>query len=78
MPEEDYTDILKVTKKIGKKLDEALNCNRTCLVLEGFAVDHAHVRLHPFYRGKHFTFDGGPQVTAEELKQVADKIRAIL
>lgn len=77
MPEKEYTELLKLAQKVGKKLDAALGCERTCLALEGFAIDHAHVRLHPFYRGKPFTFDGGPQASLEELKRVADKIRKI-
>ena len=75
MPEEEYIEILKVARKLGKQLDKALGCDRTCLALEGLAVDHAHVRLHPFYKGKRFTFDGGPQATPEELKSVGEKIR---
>ena len=75
MPDEEYIEILKLAKKLGKQLDSALGADRTCLALEGFAVDHAHVRLHPFYKGKPFTFDGGPQANPEELKRVAEKIR---
>ena len=78
LPESDYIEILKLAKKLGKLLDKALDADRTCLALEGFAVDHAHVRLHPFYKGKPFTFDGGPQVTTDELKKVGDNIRLVI
>ena len=44
MPEKDYIEILKVARKVGKQLDKALGADRTCLVLEGLEIDHAHVR----------------------------------
>src|SRR3989344_3934934 len=76
MPEKEYVEIMKVARKLGKQLDKALGADRTCLVLEGLEIDHAHVRLHPYYKGKPFTIlPGSWQAPHELLKKTGDRIR---
>src|SRR3989338_2341900 len=76
MPEKDYIEILKVARKVGKQLDKALGSDRTCLVLEGLEINHAHVRLHPHYKNRPFTILPSPwQAPPELLKQTGNQIR---
>ena len=65
-----------VSKKISKALDKAFSTTRTCAVIEGFEVPHVHIRLYPC-QGEAILWKRH-EATDEELKEVADKIRAAL
>ena len=49
MPEKDYSNLMKTSRKIAKLLDKKLNVQRTALVMEGLGVNHAHIKLYPIY-----------------------------
>lgn len=50
VPEDVYIDLLKAARKVGKLLDRKLeDVGRTGLMLEGFGVDHLHVKLFPMH-----------------------------
>lgn len=72
-----YQHLFAVAKRITKAIDQALTPLRTCLVVEGFEVPHAHIKLYPMHEPK-LTLSAGPQATREELEVVASKIRATL
>jgi histidine triad (HIT) family protein len=72
-----YEHILAVAKRVAKAIDQALTPLRTCLVIEGFEVPHAHIKLFPTTEPKLPT-GGGPQASMEELEIVAEKIRRVL
>ncbi|MAZ29659.1 HIT family protein [bacterium] len=42
-----YLHVFAVAKKIATALDIELKTERTCMVLEGFEVPHAHLKLYP-------------------------------
>lgn len=42
-----YQHLFAVAKRIALALDAALDTERTCMVLEGFEVPHAHLKLYP-------------------------------
>ncbi len=42
-----YQHLFMVTKKIAKALDITYKTLRTCVVIEGFEVPHAHIKLYP-------------------------------
>jgi histidine triad (HIT) family protein len=42
-----YQHLFGVAKRIAGALDTALQTERTCLVVEGFEVPHAHLKLYP-------------------------------
>lgn len=46
--DEEYSHLLSVARKVAKATDTALGTTRTCLVIEGFEVQHAHIKLFPF------------------------------
>ncbi|MCR9264152.1 MAG: HIT family protein [Flavobacteriaceae bacterium] len=47
---EDLTKLTIAAKKVGKLLDAKLEgVGRTALMMEGFGVDHAHVKLFPMH-----------------------------
>ena len=46
----ELADLVIAAKKAGKLLDEKLqDGGRTALMMEGFGVDHAHVKLFPMH-----------------------------
>ncbi|MEK6907559.1 MAG: HIT family protein [Nanoarchaeota archaeon] len=78
LKESEYTDLFLKSKKIAKVIDRAFNTIRTCMVIEGFAVDHIHVRLHPCYEKYLNLKPMQPKPTNEELNEIASKIKSLL
>jgi histidine triad (HIT) family protein len=50
LPDEILTELILAAKRVGRLLDDRLeDVGRTGLILEGFAVDHAHAKLFPMH-----------------------------
>ena len=49
LSDDKYCEFLKVVKKVGKILQNALNVKRVALVFEGTGVAHVHAKLYPLY-----------------------------
>jgi diadenosine tetraphosphate (Ap4A) HIT family hydrolase len=50
LPDPVLTDLVLAAKRVGRLLDDRLgDVGRTGLILEGFAVDHAHAKLFPMH-----------------------------
>lgn len=49
MPPNEYKEFFKVVKTISKKLEKVLKVKRVALVVEGLAVNHAHIKLYPLH-----------------------------
>ena len=47
LPSEIYQHTLEVSKRVAQALDRVFNTSRTCVVVEGFEVPHAHIKLYP-------------------------------
>lgn len=47
LEEETYNHLWATAKKVAKASDEAFATLRTCCVVEGFEVPHAHIKLYP-------------------------------
>lgn len=75
--DKEYSDLFIRGKKIAKAIDNALKPIRTCIVVEGFMVDHVHIRLHPCYK-RHLGFEKIPQPGKEEFEETANKIKRFL
>ncbi len=77
MEDEIYQHIFKVTKKIVRALDTTYNTLRTCILVEGFEVDHAHIKLYPLTKiGLHI--HGGTEASDEDLAKEAEKIKTAM
>ena len=77
LDDETYQHVLMMTKKMSTALDKAFNTTRTCVVIEGFDVPHVHIRLYPC-KNKEIIWSPRKEATDEKLKEVADKVRAVL
>lgn len=75
--EELFTKMHLFAKKVALKLDLALGSFRCIQVMEGFDVDHAHLKLFPVYEGKFYdaSYEGPEIADSSELRTVAEKIR---
>lgn len=81
LDDDTYVHLFKIAKMIGKASDEALNAERTCLVVEGFDVPHVHIKVYPLTAadtplGSKLAM--GTEATDEELRVVATQITAAL
>lgn len=77
LDETEYRALMDATKKIAKALDQAFETIRTCAVIEGFEVPHVHIRLYPCQTAT-LTLSPRREASDEELKTIAEKIRAAL
>ncbi len=46
---EDYQELMLVSKKIAMALKKALKVSRVALVIEGLGVPHVHIKLFPLH-----------------------------
>jgi histidine triad (HIT) family protein len=74
LPDELYTHLWLVAKKVANALEKAFNPRRVCVVVEGFEVPHVHIRMYPVQDGKPLDIKAGIQVDDTELERLADKI----
>ncbi len=73
-----YTRLFLAAKKIVTAIDKALETERTCIIVEGFMVDHPHIRLHPCYE-RHLRLEPAEQKpSGEELRTTAEQIKSLL
>lgn len=89
LPEEEFTPFMTTARKVARKIDLGLKAVRTCMVIEGMEVDHAHIKLYPLitvasstsaevafsdkYRGYLSTLHG-PRADDSELEEMAKVI----
>jgi histidine triad (HIT) family protein len=77
LEDELYEHVLKISKKITKAIDKALKPIRTCMLIEGFEVPHAHIKLYPVYEKK-LVISGGKEIEDKEAQEILEKIKAEL
>jgi len=47
MPEGEMAGLYLAARKVAKTLDKTLGTLRTCQLMEGLGVNHAHIKLYP-------------------------------
>lgn len=77
LEDKNYLHLFSVAKKVALACDRAFSSERTCLLVEGFHVPHAHIKLYPTF-GKGINFHMGNEISLEESGEIAEKIRAEL
>ncbi len=68
---------MRATKKVASILKKWLKVDRVWVVAEWLEVNHAHIRLYPFYNWMWFQTGvwSGPQESLENLQKVAQEIK---
>lgn len=60
-------------KKVIAKIDRTLK-SRSCLIIEGFQVDHLHYKIFPTTKTNHFRLGPKKPANLKELEKLAKKI----
>jgi len=71
----EYTELMLKAKKIAKMLKNKLKPKRIGLAVEGFFVPHVHVHLVPLNKGNELNPERAKNMSVEELKKIAKKIK---
>lgn len=77
LTDSELTELVLTAKKIGLRLDKALGAVRTCVLFEGFGVDHVHAKLYPIMPGeeKEGLVPLGERADGKQLEDTAVKVR---
>lgn len=78
LPDDLYQHVFSVAKKIARALDHTFSAMRTCLVIEGLEVPHAHIRLYPITEPHLDISGGGTEASDTTLATHAEQIKKAL
>ena len=70
-----YLEMFKIVKQLSKALKKAIRSKKVGLVVEGFAVPHAHIHLVPINKGNELNSSRAKKGDSEELLKIQEKIK---
>lgn len=72
-----YQRLMKTAKEVIALLKKWLGVEKIWLVIEGLQVNHAHVKLYPFWNNKSFEWwlTGHTMADIRDLQALADQIK---
>lgn len=71
---ETYLGMFELATKIAPAIQKATQCVRVGMAVEGFGVPHAHLHLIPLFKEHEINPDLSHFETAEDLKEIKEKI----
>ena len=77
MKDNEYLELMKLAKKIGKSLQKAYKSKTTGIMLNGLEVLHVHLHLVPRSKFGELDLKNPKELTKKELQRTADKIKKI-
>ena len=76
LDDETLSDMICFAKRVAANIKANIACARVAVVVLGLEVPHAHIHLIPIQSEKDVDFHREKlQLTPEEFKEIADKIR---
>lgn len=78
LPADTAAHLMHVSQKMAKALKTAFPSLRVGMVIAGLEVPHTHIHVFPVDAISDFDFTQAKPAFAEELQEVADKLRAAL
>ena len=75
MDEEEFKELLAVSRKIARRMKEVLKPVVVALVIEGMDVPHVHVKLYPLQKGEYLGIKLGKKASDEQLKSLSEKLK---
>jgi len=78
LDEASYKELMAFSRKVGKAVESAMDCNRVGMMVVGLEVPHVHVHLVPLNSMKDATFQNKVVLTKTEFESIDDKIRSFL
>lgn len=76
LDESSYMGLMAFSRKIGKAIEEAIDCKRVGLTVIGLEVPHVHVHLIPLNTMSDATFQRKVSLSPDEFEKVAKLIRS--
>ena len=74
LDEETYMGLMAFSRKVGKAIEAAIDCNRVGMTVIGLEVPHVHVHLIPLNQMKEATFQHKVALTQDEFVAIAKSI----
>lgn len=78
MDDELYAGLMAFAKSIEPAIRKAVPCKRVGVAVIGLEVPHAHVHLIPLNSMQDMNFNSKIKMSAEELQEIAEKIKSNL
>lgn len=78
LDESTFSGLMKFSRNVAKAIEKTIPCNRVGMTVIGLEVPHAHVHLIPLNTMSDAQFIKKVKVSAEELQDTANAIRANL
>ncbi len=76
LDEDSYMGLMAFSRKVGKAIEEAIQCKRVGMSVIGLEVPHVHVHLIPLNEMGDATFQHKKTFSQEEFEAIAQQIRA--
>ncbi|MGB5553987.1 MAG: HIT family protein [Flavobacteriaceae bacterium] len=76
LDEATYMGLMAFSRKIGKAIESAIDCDRVGITVIGLEVPHVHVHLIPLHSMKDASFQNKVSLSKEEFIQIAERIRS--
>ncbi len=76
LDEETYLGLMTFSRKVGKAIENAIDCKRVGITVIGLEVPHVHVHLIPLNSMKDATFQHKTPLEKEDFLEIAEKIRS--
>lgn len=70
LDEQTYTHLMRASKIVAQMLQEKLSCARVCMLVEGYEVPHAHIKLIPTNNAKDLDQSQSYRATEQQLQEV--------
>lgn len=78
LDEETYLELMAFSRKVAKGIEKAVPCKRVGMAVVGLEVSHVHVHLIPLNSMGDMNFAQTQELSEEEYKTVAGKIKAAI
>jgi histidine triad (HIT) family protein len=76
LDDELFQYVMKIAKRVAERQREVLKPKRVGIVVEGFAVPHAHVHVFPMEGGLEYTLENEVSKPSQpELSEMAKKLK---
>jgi len=70
-----YSEIFQVVKKLSEPIRKAMNAQKTTIAIEGFEIDHAHIKIIPANSGTDLERTNAHKADLKELEKQAEAIK---
>lgn len=76
MDEALYLGLMQFSRRVGKAIEAAIDCERVGITVIGLEVPHVHVHLIPLNKMADATFMNKIELSSEEFEEIARKIQS--